>query len=110
MRVRRPQNLDVQHPGHRHVAGIFQPARYFARRIDAPHVFADEVTAFGFVLQQSGRRYSAVLYVARELNRVEDLLIAGAATDVAAQPLLDLLKPSLLPVKLRSSRMKSSSR
>ena len=91
MGVRRAQYLDMKHPGHRHVAGIFQPAGYFARRIDAPNVFADDVASFGFVLQQRSRRKRAILHVARQLNRIEDLLIAGAAADVAAQPLLDLL-------------------
>ena len=37
----------------------------------------------------AGRR--AVLHVARQLDRVENLLIAGAAADIAAQPLLDFL-------------------
>ena len=30
-----PQHLYVQHAGHCHVAGIFEPARDLARRIDA---------------------------------------------------------------------------
>ncbi len=37
----------------------------------------------------AGRR--PLLHVARQLDRVENLLIAGAAADVAAEPLLDLL-------------------
>ena len=91
MRVRRAKNLNVQHSGHRHVGGIFQPARHLAWSIYTPHIFAYEITAFGFVFHQSGRRQRAILYIARQLNCVEDLLIAGAAADVATQPLLDLL-------------------
>ena len=37
----------------------------------------------------AGRR--PLLHVARQLDRVENLLVAGAAADVAAEPLLDLL-------------------
>ena len=45
----------------------------------------------GIFLQQRGRGQSAVLHVARQLDRIENLLIAGAAADIAAEPLLDLL-------------------
>ena len=68
-----------------------QPARHLARRIDAAHGLADDIASSVSVFHQRGRRQSAVLHVARQFDRVENLLIAGAAADIAAEPLLDLL-------------------
>ena len=81
----------MQHAGHRHVACIFEPARDLARCVDAPDVFADEVAFFGFVFEQRIRRQAAVLHVARQLDGIENLLIARAAADIAAKALLDFL-------------------
>ena len=41
VRVRRAQNGDVQHPGHHHVAGVFERAGHLRRRIDAADIGAD---------------------------------------------------------------------
>jgi hypothetical protein len=81
----------MQHPGHRHVAGIFQASRDLAWRVDTAHVFPDEVTLLGFVFEQGVNRQAAVLHVPRQFDCVENLLIAGAAADIAAKPLLDFL-------------------
>jgi len=81
----------VQHAGHCHVAGIFEPTGHFARRVDAPDVLADEVAFFGFVFEQRIRRQAAVLHVARQLDGIENLLIARATADIAAKALLDFL-------------------
>ena len=69
----------------------FKPAGHFAGRVDAAHVLADEVAGVGLDLGERCRRQTAVLHVARQLHRVENLLIAGAAADIAAETLLDLL-------------------
>ncbi len=45
---------------------------------------------FRFSFREHGCRQAPVLHVARHLDRVENLLIARAAADVAAEPLLDL--------------------
>ena len=78
-------------PRHHHVAGISQRARHLARRIDAAHVGADEAAVLRAPPRPAPSPAAAVEHVARQLDRVEDLLIAGAAADVAAEPLLDLL-------------------
>ncbi len=80
----------MQHAGHGHVAGIFEPAGDFARRIDAAHGLADEVAGFSFRFGEHARQQAAVLHVARHFDGVENLLIAGTAADIAAKPLLDL--------------------
>ena len=80
----------MQHAGHRHIAGIAEPARDLARRIDAAHGLADH-RVLGIGLHQHSRRQATVLHIARQLDCVEDLLIAGAAADIAAKPLLDFL-------------------
>ena len=89
--MRRAQHLDVQHAGHRHVAGIFEPAGHLARRVDAAHRLADEIALSGFSLGKDRRRQAAVLHVARHFHGIENLLVAGAAADIAAEPLLDFL-------------------
>ena len=81
----------MQHSGHRHVAGIFQASRDLAWRVDTAHVFSDEVTLLGFVFEQGVHGQPAILHVPRQLDRVKNLLIAGAAADIAAKPLLDFL-------------------
>ncbi len=60
-------------------------------RVEAPDIGADEAAVLLLVLGERGRGQAAVEHVAGELDRVEYLLIAGAAADIAAEPLLDLL-------------------
>ena len=91
VRVRAAQHGHVQHVRHHHVAGIFERARHLARRIEPPHVGADEGAVGRFVLGERARRSAAVIDVAGQFDRVENLLVAGAAADVAAEALLDLL-------------------
>ena len=91
VRMRRAQHLQMQHVRHRHVAGIFQRAGHLAGRIEAANIGADIFAVRHFIFGERRRRQAAVLHVARQLDRVEDLLIAGAAADIAAEPLLDLL-------------------
>ena len=68
-----------------------QRARHLARRIEPPHVGADEGAVGRLVLGQRARGTAAVADVAGQFDRVENLLVAGAAADVAAEALLDLL-------------------
>ena len=91
MRVRAAQHGHVQHVRHHHVAGIFQRARHLARCIEAPHVGADEGAVGRLLLGQRARGTAAVADIAGQFDRVENLLVAGAAADVAAEALLDLL-------------------
>ncbi len=91
VRPRAAQHLDVEHVRHDHVAGIAQLARHLRRRIDAAHVGADEGLRPHLFRRQRRGRQRAVHHVARQFHRLEDLLVAGAAADVAAEPLLDLL-------------------
>jgi hypothetical protein len=81
----------MQHIRHNHVAGIFEPAGNLARRVDAPDVFPDEVAFLRFIVEQRARRQTAVLHVARQLDGIENLLIARAAADIATKTLLDFL-------------------
>ncbi len=89
--VRGAQHLYVQHARHHHVAGVLQGARHLARRIDATHVGADHLVVLALVLGQRRGGPGAVHDVARELDGIEDFLVAGAAADIAAEALLDLL-------------------
>ncbi len=54
-------------------------------------IHADIAAFLGFVFQQRGRRQAAVLHIARQFDRIENFLVAGAAADIAAEPFLDLL-------------------
>jgi hypothetical protein len=90
MRIRRAQHLQMQHVRHGHVAGIFQCARDLARRVEAANIGADELAVGDLGLGQRGDRQPAVLDVARQFHSVENLLVAGAAADIATEPLLDL--------------------
>jgi hypothetical protein len=91
MRMRRTQYLHMQHAWHGHVAGIFDLARYLARRIDGAHVLANEIPLLDFLCVEYARRQAAILYVARHFNGIENLLISGAAADIAAKARFDLL-------------------
>jgi hypothetical protein len=51
MGVRRTQDPYVQHPGHCHIAGIFEAARDLAWGIYSAHVFADEIALLGLVFR-----------------------------------------------------------
>ncbi len=93
MRVRAAQHLQVQHVGHPQVGGVLHRAGHLARRVDARRVVTDE--AGGLALLQRAGGQAAVEHVARQLHRVQDLLVAGAAADVAAQPFLDLVQVGL---------------
>lgn len=84
------QHLHVQHVGHDHVAGITQTARDLARRIEAPDIIADVGRACTIGLERC-RRQLAGNHVPGDLDRLEYLGITGAAADVAAEALLDLL-------------------
>ena len=87
--MRRAQHLHVQHARHHHVAGVFQPAGDLARRVDAAHGLANKITLLGIDFRQRGGRQAAVLHIARQFNRIENLLVSGAAADIAAESLLD---------------------
>src|SRR5262249_60642585 len=69
----------------------WEACRVLARCVTRGSVFSDKLPSLAFVPEQSRGRQRAVLYVARELDRIKDLLVAGAAADIAAKPLLDLL-------------------
>ena len=86
----RTQHMNMQHVRHQHIAGIFQPTGHFARGVDAADILADIVALLGVDAVQHGHRQVAVLHVARQFDGVENLLVAGAAADVAAEPFLDL--------------------
>src|SRR4029453_1191471 len=88
-----------------HVAGIFQAPRDLAWSVDAADVLADEIAFLGFIFEKGGRRQVAVLHVTGKFDRVENLLITGAAADVSAQAFLDFLAVGewICPARRRGS-------
>ncbi len=93
VRMRAAQHLQVQHVGHPQVGRVLDRAGHLGRRVQAPGAGADEAGA-GFFFQRRFRQ-AAIEHVARELHRIQDLLVAGAAADVAAQAFLDLVEPGV---------------
>src|SRR6185437_16542424 len=91
MRMWRTQHLHVQHTRQGHVACIFEAPRNLAWCIDASHVLADDSIYRGVVFEKRACRQSAIVHVARKLYRIENLLIARAAANVATKTLLDFL-------------------
>jgi len=85
----------MQHVGQHHVAGIAQRAGHLGGRIDAANVDADIFAVVGVEFVERGGRLLAVEIVPRHLDGVKNLLVAGAAADVAAEPFLDLLAVGL---------------
>ena len=90
MRVRTAQHLHVQHVGHPHVGRVLDGAGDLGRRVEPPRAVSDETG--GLVLAERGLGLAAVQDVPRQLHRIDDLLVAGAAADVAAQAFLDLVQ------------------
>ena len=91
VRMRAAQNLHMQHARQNHVACVAQRAGHLGRRIDTANVDADILAVFHVQIVERIRRQLAVEEVARHFHGVENLLITGAAADVAAKPLADFI-------------------
>ena len=86
VRIRRSQDPPVRHPGNLHVTQIPRLPRHLLPRIRAPHRLADDLerapapsAGFARAIARSARRGG------RRQDGVDDLLVAGAATEVPAQ-------------------------
>ena len=93
--------VDMEHSGHHHVARIFQRTGYFAPGVHPLDAGTDDLAGVRHCALQAVRTFFPVQNIPGQFDGLNDLRIAGAPADIAAQTSPDF-HPVRVPVCLQN--------